>query len=83
MVFLIVCSSLKGESFGVDVLARDARRADVAAEEVGHPGGAADVDLPLRQVGHELEEVVGRHQPISAGGSVVADDVPDGEAALA
>src|SRR5437588_7061168 len=74
----VACMSLlcsEGEAFDVDVAARNAGAADVALDRARHRRRAAEKDLALGDVGHELAEMVRREQPVAAGRGVVAGDV--------
>src|SRR3954468_8427687 len=68
----------EGEAFDMDVTGGDAGGADGADGRVGHPGRAADVDVALDEVGHELVQVLGGEQALAARRRVVAGDEVDG-----
>ena len=74
---------LEGETFDVEVRTRHAGTANALLDRVRHRGRAAEKDLALGDVGHELAEMLRREQMVAAGRGVVADDVRQRDAALA
>ena len=65
------------EALDVQVVARDARVAEIGDDVVDHRDRAADVDVALGDVGDELLQVGRREQVAARRARVVADDVVD------
>src|SRR5262249_44676408 len=78
-MFVLLLSG-EGETFDVDVAARNARGQQVATDDVRHGRRPAEKDVAICDIGNELAQVLGRQQacPVAA---VVTDDVVDDKAA--
>src|SRR5512133_3428947 len=75
--------SLEGELLGMDQAGGNLGPAHVPFERVGHRGRAADVDLALGDVRHELAQVAGREEAAAGVSPVIADHEEKSHAAFA